>query len=43
LKSFQYASHGSIFFVCQKLKLPDSFTALKWIELAYKKAYAHAS
>jgi len=42
LKSFQYASLGSIFFACQKLKLPASFIALKWIELAYKTAYAHA-
>ena len=33
----------AFFFACQKLKLPASFTALKLIELAYKKAYAHAS
>jgi hypothetical protein len=42
-KNFQYASLGSIFFACQKLKLPASFMALKWIELACKKAYALAS
>ena len=40
---FHYASLGSIFFAYQKLKLPASCIALKWIELAYKKAYAHAS
>ena len=33
----------AFFFACQKLKLPASFIALKWIELAYKTAYAHAS
>ena len=33
----------AFFFICQKLILPASFIALKWIELAYKKAYAHAS
>ena len=42
-KNFQYASLGSIFFAYQKLKLPASCIALKWIELAYKTAYAHAS
>jgi hypothetical protein len=33
----------AFFFACQKLKLPASLIALKWIELAYKKGYAHAS